>query len=1062
MKIKTKSDNKLRWLSKHIDTRMEEIRPLPEKTSFKHFLQAAYNSNFDAFLLGVGLSILINAVLVLIIYKITNEYPITFILQPTAFFSAAVTFGALLISVFSFIIRFSVKIERFIITEKEVLINETKILPILFFYITTISFLPFFHKHAGQFWNFLFVIIAAVYPYIKLIHLTLNPFLLEKRSVTMWQNKLHNLIKKRVDSVVETRIGQNILINFINSMIKKGVQYAPFSTYDEKEYIQIYADKRGYITDYNLNELKNFIHKQQILAGEKKGKELEDSYSEEYIKKVFLFKKLYRQSIEKGEILFVYAKDFFDNNTIKNQLYKMDKFVLIEKSNPEEDVFNELINNITLLKKDLKQSIKEKNFDICVENLKLLNALVNKFMETLGLYKISYSRESTIKENSFFMSEGRWQVIEEIKEIFKESIEEVLEVSSQRILEAHIRHLRLVARDCLSFKNYYVYNIFINLIPYIYKKGVHSTRDDLEQKTLVYVLCKYWEEYATWFIEPKLRNISQKSPFDENELRSLKDFSLGLIGMFNTIMKIAYDKRRLDDFKKFQKILTNLLTKTGNLYALTMLKDSKWRLSSSQLNDKEKLKIKYAITVAETLKEIKHYKESVIWGFGAWFLREYTNNKISIEVFNQWFSNCHITVNDLQYLSDLYIKTIEEDERDTFGWAWWISFTNEEDTMMYMDLHVYLTLFYCIQALKVLKEMSESKKEGLKIKWPDDKIYLIAAEGKVHKCLKDIEEKKEFYLTILNDKELSNVIPSFRKILDGIVTSYREKEEKQIINAKISTSKIESFQNNFLSAYKTSIQMKRIMKKFGFFRTVEDDKKPSTYWGINSWFPKNFFTEKLDVDATYIAKQLGRDLANKANDHILSTIMRGLEQERPVVIKSTNEFLSIVDKRITMLSSAVIFIINSWEAEYTLTDAKNFILSSLEDGEEINLLGKYKDIPVFKFSYDEYGNDDMLLIVDLKKSGELIQYVPPKEVFTEEKPLEHFSFYLKTFDENDAREYIKKNPDFLIGSKNGQNKSKEETIIYLQKQVHLRIVEQFKFELGAKPVGYNIPIVKRI
>ena len=113
-------------------------------------------------------------------------------------------------------------------------------------------------------------------------------------------------------------------------------------------------------------------------------------------------------------------------------------------------------------------------------------------------------------------------------------------------------------------------------------------------------------------------------------------------------------------------------------------------------------------------------------------------------------------------------------------------------------------------------------------------------------------------------------------------------------------------------------------------------------------------------------------------------------------------------------------------------------------------LGVYNNAyDLFRQHYD--GEESMILVIDIKKFGILHQF-KPKQIMAGEKYIadDYFTFLIKTIDDETADKIRANNPDWL------RDKPREDALREIRQRVHLRILEQFRFDIMDKSAGYKI------
>jgi len=975
------------------------------------------------------------------------------------------TLGGILLSILIFAIEF-VRDEKTLARPKtEVLVRETKIVPIFFFYLITIGILGLTIKFNLSFiFNFILfflVIVSIGYAYFRTFQLIFYEGALKEKSVSLLKEK----VRLAMDYSIDTRIGQNI---FLQKLKEIRIDYNPFRLGEEKnEYLSLNAPKTGYITNIDLCRLEGFIRVLPWKPTEESEKvsegrdptetSLEKEKFDKTKKNAIVISHLFRELITKENSTLLYLKKKLFEKLDKAKLEKeIETIFRFEEQNTEELKSKELERELLRVKEEAIRCIKrEKPDSVLEESLNVFKEAIESFVERLKEFKVTYNRERALKEFGSF--EEGWVEIKEISRDIVEIIDESFEKPRQKILSKVIYFPILIADIALKEKDYYIFHAFTYFYPYIYKKAINIKKiKDKELKTFVIDrIWRYWSEFAIYPIGPEFDKIYESR--DIEKISQLKDFAVGVILIFNNLLKSAYDSKRMDDFSLFKEKFKELYRHNIEEFSEDIIENQEWLLERNDVSEEEKNKIRKEIKFAKMWREVQEIKNYALFGLASWITEDYAQGKLKPEKFKEWYK-LFPAFENLEKLTSFYYDIQKDEIEELFGWDWWILNRQEEGKVAQINFDRYLTRFYCIKALEIIANLSEEKQKELMIPCNRKTFYVIETEeSPVRVALKSLEKEKEKWSTILEDK-IFNAIPTFIKILDKTVKKQKEIEKERIIKAPLDLERIERFKKDFIMGWKKKANLRRIIKNYGNFYWPSKKQAPKGFLGVNRLDRKDIYIKDSDISISGWGENYGEDLANVENRSIGSHIVATLPEFEKIKVKKPEEIVKSLNQCLKELESKnynpAIIVSNAWFCLVAIENSSDdFVpVSSRKLSESMLMVGKYKGRPVFNLPYLD---EPLVLVVDFKKLGSWNQFKPKKE-FEEEENLEYFNFFIKAIDKPRAEELIKKDPCFLEDKTTGKGKTKEEAIEELRQRVHLRIVEQFRFDIADPNAGYKI------
>ena len=205
----------------------------------------------------------------------------------------------------------------------------------------------------------------------------------------------------------------------------------------------------------------------------------------------------------------------------------------------------------------------------------------------------------------------------------------------------------------------------------------------------------------------------------------------------------------------------------------------------------------------------------------------------------------------------------------------------------------------------------------------------------------------------------------------------------------------------------------------------------------------------------------GRSIASTENEIVMSAISRAV-RERPAG-RNKKTVTVRLDEAIQGLEppykATAIILMNAWRVVLDVQSSTEFRRPDApSDFNEQTLVGYYRGIPIFRVH--SRAQRERVLVLDLARLGRWLQY-EPRQVFSEERRIEAFTFYIKAYDETTAREAIQKGPKLAIDPDTKEKQELREAVHRLRQRVHLRILEQFEYRIEDPAAGIGMTFSSR-
>lgn len=959
-----------------------------------------------------------------------------------------------------------------------VLIRESWIVPIVTFSILITVYFSWYYglgsvNESGLIYLLLLVSLGAflaIFLYYRVIHLFLNTFELRLKSIDLLKEKM----TRTIEEAIHTRVGNNILLNSLGpDKIQMDYRYFPVSRHDKLCFVE--SPKLGYIEDIHVGRLKALsiiLENEGRKKGWSFGKNVVTSGDMETVsasptteltqsaatprelkedKERLLLKRLHDRLDEERRELICFRRDRVDESALgKLEKLALSAFKIREDETSRSATF---VRELSYLKDNTLRAIDEQRTGDVDSNLEIYRSLVAVFLNTLENYKANYSFEAAQKELSSF---GGWAEIEWIESGLAEFVDRGFASENKTVIRKVMYFPISLAAAAMRHLDYFIFQKFINYAPHFFTL---ATKMDSELKE--YVVSHCWLHLRD-FIELSIESKLREEPLSEQLLSRLEEFAVGLILTYNQLLKKACDCRDLDNFKLFESKLNSLFRLFSPSKTYPNWEQLKRQLERGNLTQEQKQEAESKLIYQRKLEAVEnsiHLRRKQVWlGLGGWIVRNYLEDKLDEETFNELYSAI-TAIDDLNELTQLFTKTHHYELDELFGWDWWLLEDRppeKEDEVSFVDFSIYLSWFYCLRALQLITHIPRENIKDRSLPASRDLVFLAEkGDSKIQQILKRIKDDSKRWQGILKPKDV-NRIPDFIMLLEKAAEKQKELEADELIEKTLDKDKIEQFKNEVINEWKRAANLRNIIRAFGNFEILSITAPQGTlFYGRNVIEDKAAFIKDWHMHYPQWGESYGRHIAEIENVVVLSGIASKIRNFQPVK-GPVDQIEKVLNKAVEKLSHEsyepnAVLVPDSWNVLYRIKQSPHFKDSDLEKSSSV---GSYKGVRVFNLLGTETRG---IYVLDLKKLGHWKQY-KRKKMLHKEELMEGgiFTFYIEQYDEEKAKSLIEAHPEMFREPGTDKKLDEHSVIRKLLQQVNIRIFEQFRYEIKDKKAGFEI------
>ena len=943
--------------------------------------------------------------------------------------------------------------------EMRVLLKQSYLYPLVIFAIVTFIILL---VGLGNWPTVILIILLGVFTILSvknIISVLLSKSLFFEKETELLNDRLRSHINNEIDK----RIGNNILISEIKRQDIK-IDFSPSEpSNDKSESMCFCADRSGIVVDIDLDKLKKFgelLEEQAHLSGYSFYK---SSYKKDYTKEQIevpskrelnedrkrYIVKGFLLTVEKGDPLIVFDKFLLKDDKKLKELQALSRKIfaiaLRKTSNSSEDIRREIEN----VADRFVGAVREHQHPALKDLSEIYISFIETFWDCLKEYGTYSYEEADIELHSLF---GGWKELDWITEDYRRFLKEAVETNDFETID-NVFYLSIaIAQRSIDHKDQLIFQEFMQFAPILYIYADSLKKKELKE-SVVKQLCEYLTDLANFYISYRFDN----ERVDLNDLTVFKDFAIYLLFVFQNLLKYAFDKADLEAFVKFQNATEELF---GPLFLGTRrnVELIKSELENKDLPESEREILERQKKLQEAKDEIEQKRQQMFTGLASWIFNKLSMDRENTKLKSFFDSVVKAITDDIGKFTEIVFNA----SVGYWGWDFWETNELKKGQAHFIDFDSKLWKFFIVKALMVLS--SKSEEEIGKIVLPYDRKFATLINDKksaINVTLESIESDPNDWYFVLSNEAISKA-HSLRELLAKVAKEQEETELEEIIKNKISTKKVNEFEDEVVESFYESANLRNIMKYYNLYRDktnefATDDKHKFGFFDYltdKAAFFEDWYTYYLDWGKSY-----GRGLGLSENNYLLDQISSSCKKI------DKNNFKEVLDdfeakKNVVIISTNIS---KSWEF---FEETKNFIPEWYKNSKEykdmatISLTGWegwYKcgtDIPVFSV-YN--GNDtNSILILDVSKLGYLIQYSPLKS--DEESKFLKDIFFMNIVPLSEREDLLRK----IISAKPGwliqKTADEEKQIKYLKTLAVLNIYEGLEFCKSEDFTGYILTL----
>lgn len=907
----------------------------------------------------------------------------------------------------------------------------------------------------------------------KIIRLSINTSAFMKKL----ESSIINSFKRNIFKEIKEAIARNVFQKELQDR-KILLNYEYFEA-DKENHFHFYSKQNGKITDINLNRLKEFADIVERQANDRGYLYYENMLKYDFPENInnnsiSQTKEGTKLEINRNRYIEVIINDLVKNN---KSLIAIDKKIIPNDDRLIKKLEN-LIGKIFKINKNVSDGYNK--FDYSKNDFShkfkelityILGAIENKQEDELEVYLnifeqvivefLEYNSSGDDKKGFTFEEARRaynpWSTISVVLEKFAMIIDKISNISNSKIVDKILYFPRILALKAIEHRDHFIFQVFTHYYLDIYKL-TNKIKNEEIKGLVIDRSWRYLQDLGKFSVGYEMEEESKKDVLNKEKISSFKDYLVYIDIVFQKLMKKAYDFRDIDSFREFKRAVLKIFRPRNAIIDYDIISIANEMKRTDNPNKKKTLKQKLDKTefLFKIQKEIFNRLNQMFYGLGSWIIKkaksetDFKKQKDILEFYDIIIKDENIlrrysrsVFSDINELTKLYGEVQKFEITDFWGWGHWEK--HPEGEFYSPDSETNLRYFYIFTAIKIFStNLNISTKSNIN-QFNNKFIYLV------DKIIEDINKMivDEYWLSILPDsyEEASKKLKMF---LEGLKKEQQEKEQQIIRESSISIEKVKSYKDEVVKSFENKICVKNIFrhyKKFKNEKKYSDKVELSDF--IRTIVDKAMFIEKWHTSYAGLGIW-GQHAAIYENDMMLYKIKRNRKNKNLKIVKK--DFEEILDN-LKNINDFIIFAEGS-DIQKFLDNSSFRYNYECNNPMEVDYFGGYfiyknTEIPVF----DVFLGDNQILLLNTKKMGEIIQYLPNRTDSEQEFVRENLLIKVDAFSDNEEllKELLDNPPDWL--KKEGDRELQEK---YLLTKVRILIQEriQYKPNKGESEIYY--------
>jgi hypothetical protein len=494
----------------------------------------------------------------------------------------------------------------------------------------------------------------------KTVRILISLSELESNKIKMYTDVLNKKILKKLEEYFHIQNQNKFIYEYwskIDEDYNELVKFEVFGPIEKALYnaYSLHLDM-GVICDIKRNALNELIENRyrdylSIHQGERKPKDgevgnwQEADHSDESKKPFMIISGYPGKGINTETPLIYILKDveripdaIEDDHKFISQKELSKIFIWTSNKKTDDEIRHELIG----LKKRCKNSIKNNDVEHLRIHIGVYLSIVEEFFRLLNQYESRFSyKDATITRNALFtdrltvfdwINEDMWEIVESVRQVTEVRVVRVLTYLPVQFLKVAVKN-----------NDHFIFQIFVRYYTGIYKHSFHDGINLEVRNVLV-------EE--SWMRLKKFNQYTLLSYFRNNKIDNfdMLGYAKTIILEYQELLKMAFDKKSEESFKRFLKTL-NELYPSGFYYGRSD--------EFSEIKD-----------------DLKKYKILSFFGVSSWMLGEILEgDHMGVEFLNEMLE---YIPKKIVTISEIYTEANDFNIQNEWKWDRWESNKHDE------------------------------------------------------------------------------------------------------------------------------------------------------------------------------------------------------------------------------------------------------------------------------------------------------------------------------------------------------------------------------------------------
>jgi hypothetical protein len=691
-------------------------------------------------------------------------------------------------------------------------------------------------------------------------------------------------------------------------------------------------------------------------------------------------------------------------------------------------------------------AIRARDEAVVREGLDLYKALVQVFARRLKQFGAQYDHKSAQAEGSSLFGHG-WPEIEWIERDYWAFLTEAFEAPHPSILREILFFPTAIAHISLQEGDYLTFHKLTVRTPGMAYKLAAELPDERMRAMGTRLVSRYMTEFARYSVAIRLDRAERAG-----EIIEVGEIARGVLVIFNELLRLAFDSRRIDDFVKFgmemSKLFENYESQVDGFEDWRAEQQEKLGLQAFSPGQEEVFG-----ALDRLLSELETLKRVIRLGIGAWICREYQMGTLTSTEFHRWFGAAAME-GSLKSLTWTFWKARSREYETLLRWDWWVMEGREEGVLHWGGYEMHLDTAYVVRALEIVSESEIATARAEEAVVDRDFVhYLDGDEASLKQTLRSTASPESKWRSVMGHDvdERVRLLSTYFTIL---VQQTKQQLAARVVESDLDAERVEIVARDILKGFEKQSEIRAFFEQAGAYGAGGAAPGDVEGYGFNRLLPKDMFVAGSNVSIEGWGEQIGADLAWTVGTKVLEGIEEAtLHRLEARVDRSVAEtVLETVSALRARKFDPTILLVGGWKAYEAITSDSRFVQGERGWGPRRGRkLGALNGAPVYSIPRSASAR---AFVAEFGRLGRWEQY-EAKADEAGAKVLGQFLFFsLMPVTEEMAGRAVRERPaEFLKGVAEPTPAQIAAKVFELRQQVQLRLFAWFRFDLREPEAG---------